>query len=62
VQPRQGDGEACGEAFYEDLAQQGNLLSAFFAMNNAIINMQYDNGLTERLNEIKLIVARNRLC
>ena len=49
---RQGDGEACGEAF-EDLAPQGNLLSAFFALNNAIINMQYDNRLVERLNEIK---------
>jgi hypothetical protein len=35
VERRQGDGEACAEAFSEDLAQQGNLLSAFFAMNNA---------------------------
>lgn len=31
------------KAFYEDLIQQGNLLSAFFAMNKAIINKQYDN-------------------
>jgi hypothetical protein len=53
VQPRQGDGEACGEAFNEDLAPLGNLLSALFALNNAIINMQYDNGLAERLNKIK---------
>jgi hypothetical protein len=35
VERRQGDGEACAKAFYEDLAQPGNLLSAFFAMNNA---------------------------
>ena len=31
------------KAFYEDLVQQGNLLSAFFAMNKGIINRQYDN-------------------
>ena len=27
--------------------------SACFAMNDAIINMQYDNGRAERLNERK---------
>jgi hypothetical protein len=34
---------SAAKAFYEDLVQQGNLLSAFFAMNKAIINKQYDN-------------------
>ena len=29
--------------FYEDLVQHGNLLSAFFAMNKAITNKQYEN-------------------
>jgi CHAT domain-containing protein len=31
------------KAFYENLLQQGNLLSAFFEMNKAIINKQYEN-------------------
>lgn len=31
------------EAFYEALIQQGNFLSAFFVMNKAIINKQYEN-------------------
>jgi CHAT domain len=31
------------KAFYENLVQQGNLLSAFFAMNKTIINKQYEN-------------------
>src|SRR5258708_24280197 len=31
------------KAFYEDLVQQGNLLSAFFAMNETIIKKQYQN-------------------
>lgn len=31
------------KVFYESLLQQGNLLSAFFAMNKAIINKQYEN-------------------
>jgi hypothetical protein len=31
------------KAFYENLVQQGNLLSAFFAMNKTIINKQYQN-------------------
>jgi hypothetical protein len=31
------------KVFYEDLVQQGNLLSAFFAMNKAVINKQYKN-------------------
>ncbi len=31
------------KVFYEDLVQQGNLLSAFFAMNKTIINKQYEN-------------------
>jgi hypothetical protein len=31
------------KAFYEDLVEHGDLLSAFFAMNKAIINKQYDN-------------------
>jgi hypothetical protein len=31
------------KAFYESLVQQGNLLSAFFAMNKTIINKQYEN-------------------
>jgi hypothetical protein len=31
------------KAFYEDLVQQGNLLSAFFAMNKAIIKKKYEN-------------------
>ena len=31
------------KAFYESLVQQGNLLSAFFAMNKTIINEQYEN-------------------
>jgi hypothetical protein len=31
------------KAFYESLVQQGNLLSAFFAMNKTIIKKQYEN-------------------
>jgi hypothetical protein len=31
------------KVFYEDLVQQGNLLSAFFTMNEAVINKQYKN-------------------
>jgi hypothetical protein len=31
------------KAFYESLVQQGNLLSAFVAMNKTIINKQYEN-------------------
>lgn len=31
------------KAFYENLLQQSNLLSAFFAMNKTIINKQYEN-------------------
>jgi hypothetical protein len=31
------------KAFYEGLIQHGNLLSAFFEMNKAIINKQYEN-------------------
>lgn len=31
------------KAFYDNLVQQGNLLSAFFAMNKVIINKQYEN-------------------
>jgi len=35
--------ERAAKAFYESLVQQGNLLSAFFAMNKTIINKQYEN-------------------